>query len=97
MHELTGVMDVDISVTPATNTLPIRRLSLDIGDTAPVDAAWIRVPDMIIERLPQQYTRTSDFHYRYESGNGAFTAVLEVDDAGVVVRYGDLWERIAAG
>ena len=95
IDELAGAMDVDISVTPATNTLPIRRLSLAIGHAAPADAAWIRIPEMVIERLPQHYTRTSEHGYRYESGNGEFTAALTVDDNGVVMRYGELWERIA--
>jgi len=28
------------------------------------------------------------------SGGGAFAADLDVDDAGIVVRYGEIWEQV---
>jgi|SRR5688572_24047011 len=90
-----GLSDVDISITPATNTLPIRRLAPGVGESHATDAVWIRVPELTFDRLPQRYTRTSQLRFHYESGDGAFHAVLDVDDAGVVVQYGDIWKRIA--
>jgi uncharacterized protein len=95
LPELYGCADVDISVTPATNTLPIRRLGLAAGESSAVDAAWVRVGAAIaVERLPQRYTRLVGGRYRYESAGGAFTALLDVDDAGVVLRYPPAWERV---
>jgi hypothetical protein len=35
LPELRGALDVDISATPFTNTLPIRRLDLRLGESAP--------------------------------------------------------------
>src|SRR5690348_15657357 len=35
-----GCLDVDISITPATNTLPIRRLQFATGVSQEVTAAW---------------------------------------------------------
>lgn len=93
LAEFDGLSDVDLSVTPSTNTLPIRRLALEPGASAPTDAVWVRFPALAIERLPQRYTRTGDRQYRYESSGGAFTADLEVDEHAMVVRYGALWER----
>ena len=90
-----GVVDIDLSISPATNTLPIRRLALEIGESRAVDAAWVRFPELTIERLDQRYTRLDARRYRYESGGGTFTAEIEVDDNGVVARYSDLWERVA--
>lgn len=95
LPELDGLVDIDLSITPATNTLPIRRLGLEVGGEGAADAAWIRFPELALERLPQRYSRTAERRYRYESGGGSFTADLEVDDQGIVVRYGDVWERIA--
>ena len=95
LEQLDGLTDVDISITPATNTLAIRRLSLAVGESQSTDAAWIYVPALTLERLPQRYTRTSQLRFHYESGNGAFHADLDVDGAGVVVQYGDIWQRIA--
>jgi hypothetical protein len=94
--ELDGMLDVDLALTPSTNTLPIHRLALRIGESQPTDAAWVRFPDLACERLPQRYTRLGERHYRYESNSGSFAADIHVDDHGVVIRYGDLWDRVTA-
>ena len=91
---IAGCTDVDISLSPSTNTLPIRRLSLAPGESSDVVAAWIRFPDLVIERLQQRYQRTGESLYRYSSNGGAFTANIEVDDLGLVVRYPPAWERV---
>ena len=87
-----GCVDVDLSFTPATNLLPIRRLALAVGASAPVRAAWLRFPELTVEVLEQKYHRTATNRYAYESGGGAFRAELEVDDAGMVVHYENLWK-----
>ena len=87
-----GCVDVDLEITPSTNTLPIRRLTLSPGASAAVTAAWIRFPSLAVEPLGQTYTRLDDTQYRYASGTD-FIASLEVDDLGLVTRYADLWER----
>ena len=88
-----GCLDVDIAATPSTNTLPIRRLGLLPGRAADVKAAWVQVPTLDVQTLEQRYTRLGEHAYRYESGGGAFTAVLTVDDLGLVTRYAGGWER----
>jgi hypothetical protein len=90
-----GVQDVDLAFTPCTNTLPIRRMTLAIGESRPSDAVWVRFPELTCERLLQRYTRVDGLLYRYESNGGGFAADIHVDDHGVVTRYGDLWERVA--
>ena len=89
-----GCVDIDISLSPSTNTLPIRRLSLARGQSRDVTAAWVRFPELTVEPLAQCYERTGDRLYRYSSGGGAFTADIEVDELGLVVRYPPLWERV---
>ncbi len=89
-----GCLDADISLSPSTNTLPIRRLSLARDESSDVVAAWIRFPDLAIEPLPQRYVRSGENLYRYASNGGAFTADIEVDELGLVVRYPPLWERV---
>ncbi len=91
------LIDIDLSITPATNTLPIRRLGLGIGESAAVEALWVVFPELRTERLSQTYTRTHERALRYTSNDGNFVARLKVDDEGVVVTYGDLWERIGPG
>lgn len=95
LDDLNGIKDIDLGFTPATNTLPIRRLSLEVGASTIVNAAWVKFPDLSIEVLPQRYTRLDSLRYRYESAGGAFVAELEVDRFGMVVQYGDWWRRVA--
>jgi hypothetical protein len=93
--DLGDCVDVDLGITPATNTLPIRRLNLAIGQGQDVTAAWIKFPDLTLEPLRQRYTRLSDNRYRYESGTG-FSTEIVVDELGLVVDYLKGWERLAA-
>jgi uncharacterized protein len=95
LPEVRGCLDVDLGVTPATNTLPIRRLDLEIGKSESVTAAWIRFPKFEIQPLSQRYTRIAKNIYRYESETG-FSAEIVVDDLGLVMTYPGGWEQIAA-
>lgn len=91
--DLSACRDVDLGVSPSTNTLPIRRLRIGVGDVAHLDAAWVRFPQMTVEVLSQTYVRISDSSYRYRSAD--FQRDLDVDGDGVVVRYGDdLWQAV---
>lgn len=88
---VTGAIDIDLGFTPSTNLIPIRRLSLEQGSSAGVRTAWLRFPDLSLVPLDQGYQRTGETRYRYQSAGGAFQADLDVDDAGLVLRYGDIW------
>ena len=93
-EDLAGFMDIDLGVTPATNTLPIRRLNLSIGESRKVTAAWVRFPSLTVEPLVQTYTRLGEFEYRYASPN--FETRVLVDDLGLVVEYEKGWRRVAS-
>jgi uncharacterized protein len=95
LREVEGCVDVDLALTPATNTLPIRRLDLPVGGTESVVATWVKLPDFALQRLPQRYTRLTKNAYRYESNSG-FSAEIVVDDLGLVTTYPGGWERIAS-
>ena len=90
-----GCVDIDLSISPSTNTLPIRRLALAPGESRDVIAAWVKFPELSVEPLSQRYLRTEDGRYRYQSNGGAFTADIDVDDMGLVVTYPPAWERVA--
>ena len=89
---LPGCLDIDLSITPATNTLPIRRLDLAVGKSERVVAAWLRFPELILEPLWQTYTRVEEFRYRYESDTG-FSTEIEVDGSGLIASYPPAWVR----
>jgi hypothetical protein len=91
---LAGAIDIDLGFTPMTNTLPIRRLGLKIGEHAHVRSAWLRFPELRFEALEQTYLRVTDYQYRYQTlvDGTPFTAALDIDDYGRVLRYEGLWE-----
>ena len=88
-----GCIDIDLGFSPATNLLPIRRLSLRPGEYAEVRAAWLPFPSLVFELLPQVYRREGEHTYRYESAGGAFVRLLEVSAVGFVRSYPGLWEE----
>jgi hypothetical protein len=87
-----GCLDIDLGFTPATNLLPIRRLSLAVGDAADVRSAWLPFPSTEFELLRQVYRREGETTYHYESGGGVFVRRMEVNAAGFVTSYPGLWE-----
>lgn len=91
-----GCADIDLSFTPSTNTLPIRRLALEVGEGRDVVAAWVRMPDLSLVTLPQRYTRLTPSRYRYESHGGGFVTEVETDELGLVMTYPPGWERVAS-
>lgn len=96
LPELDGCLDVDISSTPFTNTLPVRRLGLEPGEGEDLVAAYVRVPQLQLSAMPQRYTclRHASDHsvYRYESPG--FQTDLTIDTHGLVVDYPGLWARV---
>jgi len=95
LAEMKGMYDIDLAISPCTNTLPIRRLSMNVGESIALNAVWVRFPDFSVLPLSQQYTRLGDRRYAYESRGGQFRAELEVDDLGLVITYGAFWHRVA--
>ena len=91
--EYRDCVDVDLSFTPATNTLPIRRLGLDIGEEAEIHVAWLVWPQLTVQPVLQRYARLAEDRYRYRQDE--FEAELTVDRQGLVLEYEGLWRTIA--
>ena len=99
--ELDGCIDVDISATPFTNTLPIRRLGLRPGESEELVVAYVRVPELLLGSERQRYgcleTRVEGGLYRFEALPSGFTAELPVDADGLVIDYPGLFRRAWSG
>lgn len=93
LSAVSGALDIDLGFTPATNTLPIRRLALQVGESANVRCAWLRFPELRLEALDQTYTREAERVYRYAANvdGEPFTARLDTDAYGRVIHYEGLW------
>jgi len=92
--DLSGALDIDITVTPATNMLPVRRLGLPVGAHADIEAAWVQVPELEVRLGRQRYTRVGPRAYCYESRDDGFRRTITVDDDGLVLSYPGLFERV---
>lgn len=44
LSQFKGCIDIDYRATPFSNTLPIRRLQLPVGDSARIDVVYINAP-----------------------------------------------------
>lgn len=99
---LDGCFEVDISATPFTNTLAIRRMRLKPGETSELVAAFISIPEMEVTPSRQRYTCLEvgfdGGRYKYEDEGlfQGFTADLPVDSDGLVADYPELFRRVWA-
>lgn len=89
--DLDGALDVDLELTPSTNTLPLRRLELRRGTAQEIVAAWVRLPDLDVISSRQVYERDADGSATYRSGS--FESRLTLDQDALVVDHGDHWLR----
>ena len=84
---------VDLGFSPLTNTLPILADRLHDGGAARDYAmALVEVPSLEVVRSEQRYEPFAPGLVRFRSGD--FTAMLELDDDGFVVRYPGLAVRV---
>ena len=95
LPKLAGAIDIDLSASPFTNTLPIRRLKLRTGQAAEIVTVYILVPALTLMTDPQRYTCLAPLkRYRYESIDSDFAREIEVDSRGLVVTYPGLFRRL---
>ncbi|MBG9568371.1 putative glycolipid-binding domain-containing protein [Brevibacillus agri] len=93
--ELAGCVGIDLSCTPFTNTLPIRRLAFTPNVPQEIDVAYFSAYELTWRRVRQQYTLlasdadTAVFEYRA----GAFVQNITVDANGLVLLYPELFVR----
>ena len=101
LPELDGCIDLDISATPFTNTLPIRRLGLEPNQSEELTVTYIRVPELLVEAERQRYgcleAGANGGLYRFEALPSGFTAELPVDAEGLVLDYPGLFRRAWSG
>jgi hypothetical protein len=95
LPDLDEAIDVDLSISPFTNTLPIRRLDLAEGQRADIRAVYVHFPDLSVTIDRQRYTcLKKGRRYRYESVDSDFVRDIETDADGLVVTYPGLFRRV---
>jgi len=95
LHHLDGCIDIDIWPTPLTNSFPLWRSQMHLGQRLEFLMAWVAAPDLTVEAKPQAYTRLAERLFLFESLDGSgFKAELPVDDDGLVTDYPGLFRRV---
>lgn len=104
LAELAGCYDVDLEASALTNTFPIHRLALDVGQRASAPAAYVRTPtaeraQAALERLEQSYERLADDGARlvfdYAAPRFDYQGRLFYDAAGLILDYPGIAVRSA--
>lgn len=95
--DLAGCVDLDLMVTPFTNTPPLWRLDPAPGGACPLRVAWVRFPELTVSGVRQEYVRLDagdpPRRFLYRNLETGFEDALEVDEQRLVVAYGP-WRRI---
>ena len=85
-------------VVGRTNTIPVHRLKLRVGQSVDAPAAYVRALDLRIERLEQTYMRVDDEgdrqRYQYRSPAFGCEAQLVYDSSGLVLDYPGIASRV---
>jgi uncharacterized protein len=91
LPQVEGAVDCDLALSPLTNHMPARRLGDEPADHV---MAWVDVPSLEVTRSGQRYEPIDARHVRYVGLDDGFTAELELDADGFVLRYEGLAERV---
>ncbi|RAV99192.1 putative glycolipid-binding domain-containing protein [Pseudochryseolinea flava] len=91
LDQFKGCVDIDIPLTPFTNTLPINRLELKDGEEAEIDVLYLDLLAQEVRAVKQKYKRSSNHVYHYENIPNDFDADIQVDDFGLVTDYPKLF------
>lgn len=87
-------LDIEIAVTPFTNTLPISRLKLEIGESISIPVLYINPLEEQFTLVQQAYTKLAENTYHYRNIWSDFEATITVDADGFVVEYPGLFKVI---
>jgi hypothetical protein len=97
--ELDGCLDLDFEASVVTNTLPVHRLALTVGQQGGSAAAYVRSRGLVVERLDQTYRRLPDgdgmMVFDYESPRFGYHDRLRFAPDGLAVDYPGIGVRVA--
>ncbi len=86
--------DIDISVTPFTNSLPVNRLKLKEDEEAEIRVLYIDVLERTVYASSQSYARITSSRYLFQSKEEHFEAAIDFDSGNWVEHYHGLFQRV---
>lgn len=91
--ELDGCYDIDLPCTPLTNSLPIRRLELHVGDRAELAVLSVDVETLGVRPVTHRYLRLDTHRWAFAEGDESVE--FEVDSYGLVIDQPGRFRRVA--
>ena len=95
MAGLERLTDLDLSFTPSTNLLQIKKFPASGGDPIPFPVAWFDLDAGTLSELPQIYQRRAEREFWYQAPSVGYEALLRLGPSGFVSQYPGLWEAVA--
>lgn len=96
MDRLAGAIDIDISATPFSNSLPINRIEWSPDQECHFEMVYISIPSLEVKKVPQSYKYISNednkkfFNYRCYD----YETTICVDGDGTVISYPNVFSRV---
>lgn len=96
--DLDGCFDLDLTVSPFTNTLAIQQLKLAADEAKEFRAVYVRIPQLEVVAADQRYRRLDASEppkrFLYEGLETGFIEEITVDEYALVERYPRFAERV---
>ena len=91
--ELDGCYDIDLPCTPFTSTLPIRRLTLQVGDDVELPVVGVDVETLEARAVIHRYMRLGTHRWAFARDDDSVE--FDVDKHGLVIDYPGMFRRIS--
>ena len=88
---LEGCLDLDLPLTPLTNSLAVNRLGLQEGEEKSAHVVYVDLFAEKVSPVNQKYRRLSASEYNYQNVPNDFEAVITMDEFGFVKDYPTLF------
>jgi len=89
---LEHLIDLDLSFTPATNLVQLRRVSISKNEPVQLPVAWLDFDTGKLTELKQTYQLRADMEVWYEAPSVGYKGLFALESNGFIRRYPDLWE-----
>jgi hypothetical protein len=97
--DLSGCLDLDLAISPFTNTLAIQQLKLAPREAKEMTAVYVNIPRMEVTPARQRYQRLDPAEpprrFLYSGLDTGFIQEITVDEYGLVESYPRFAERVA--
>jgi hypothetical protein len=93
-HDLAGCSDIDMAVTPFTSSVLIRRLALEVGDSAEATTALVDVETLGVVPRALRFERLTARRFRRTVIDNGDITEFDVDEYGLVHDQPDEFRRL---